>query len=108
MQCHVTSLEKSAYLAYTPRRFNQEKEIKRMPAKPAEKQTFEDALAELEGIVKGLESGQTKLEESIAAYTRGIELKTICETRLREAQSRIEKITLSPDGRVTTETLKTE
>lgn len=79
-----------------------------MPPKAAASPSFEDALAELEGIVKGLESGKTSLEESISAYTRGMELKTICEARLKDAQSRIEKITLSPDGRVSTAPFDTE
>lgn len=63
---------------------------------------FESALAELETIVKGLESGKTSLEESINAYERGIALKKHCEKKLQEAQSKIEKITTGPDGKVTT------
>lgn len=79
-----------------------------MGAKGAVSPSFEDALAELETIVKGLESGKTTLEESITAYTRGMELKKICETKLRDAQSRIEKISVQPDGSVKTEAFQTE
>jgi exodeoxyribonuclease VII small subunit len=79
-----------------------------MPPKAAASPSFEDALSELETIVKGLESGRTTLEESITAYTRGMELKKICEARLKDAQSRIEKITISPDGSVGTTPFETE
>jgi exodeoxyribonuclease VII small subunit len=60
--------------------------------------TFEAALAELEGIVGKLESGQAPLAESIAIYERGEALKTHCERLLKSAESRIEKITLSREG----------
>lgn len=60
--------------------------------------SFEAALAELEGIVRTLEQGQAPLDESIALYQRGDRLKRHCETRLRDAQARIEKIALGPDG----------
>ena len=59
---------------------------------------FEDALSELETIVNKLESGQVDLEASIAIYERGEKLKARCEALLREAEARIEKITLKPDG----------
>ena len=60
---------------------------------------FEQALAELEDIVTRLERGSVALEESIAIYERGEALKRHCETLLRSAEMRIEKITLGPDGR---------
>ncbi len=60
--------------------------------------SFEEALEELKGIVAELESGQGKLEDSIAAYDRGAQLKKHCEMKLREAQARIEKISLGTDG----------
>lgn len=63
-----------------------------------EKMSFEAALSELENIVRALESGQTPLEESIAAYERGMALKKHCETRLTDARLRVEKISLSADG----------
>ena len=64
--------------------------------------SFESALAELDTIVKGLESGKTNLEESISAYERGVALKKHCEKKLQEAQSKIEKITVDPDGKIGT------
>lgn len=66
-----------------------------------EKMSFETALAELEGIVRSLESGATPLEDSISAYERGMALKKHCETRLTDARLRVEKITLSADGTAT-------
>jgi exodeoxyribonuclease VII small subunit len=65
--------------------------------------TFEQALAELERIVQDLERGQLDLEAAITAYERGTHLKLHCEGKLREAQLRVEKISLAPDGRVRTE-----
>lgn len=59
---------------------------------------FEKALAELEQIVGRLESGKVDLEQSIAIYERGEALKKRCEELLRDAEARIEKITLRPDG----------
>jgi len=61
--------------------------------------SFETALAELEQIVGKLESGKAPLADSIAIYERGEALKTHCETLLKAAEARIEKITLSRDGR---------
>ena len=59
---------------------------------------FEQALVELENIVTSLESGKAPLEDSISAYERGIALKKHCEKKLGEAQEKIEKISISPDG----------
>ncbi|MDB5492397.1 MAG: exodeoxyribonuclease small subunit [Micavibrio sp.] len=70
--------------------------------------SFESALAELDTIVKGLESGKTNLEESISAYERGVALKKHCEKKLQEAQAKIEKITVGPDGKIGTAPFDTE
>ncbi len=77
-------------------------------AKSIETLNFEEALGELESIVRTLETGQTALEDSIGAYERGITLKKHCETKLREAQAKIEKITVAKDGAVTTTPLDAE
>lgn len=61
--------------------------------------SFEDALKELEGIVARLESGEESLDNSIKLYTRGDALRAQCEARLKDAQARIEKISLGADGR---------
>jgi exodeoxyribonuclease VII small subunit len=65
--------------------------------------SFEEALAELEQIVRRLETGSAKLDEAIGAYERGALLKRHCEAKLREAQSRVEKIVLNADGSIGTE-----
>lgn len=61
--------------------------------------SFESAMAELETIVRDLETGKSPLDQSIAAYERGVALKKHCEKKLREAQSKIEKITVNNDGK---------
>ncbi len=60
--------------------------------------SFEDALNELEQIVRRLEDGKGKLDDAISSYERGAALKRHCEAKLREAQAKIEKIGLTPDG----------
>ncbi len=65
--------------------------------------SFEDALNELEQIVRRLETGNAKLDEAISAYERGALLKRHCEAKLREAQSRVEKIVIGADGSIATE-----
>ena len=62
------------------------------------KMSFEDALNELEEIVEGIESGKGALDDSIHAYERGVALKKHCETKLREAQARVEKIMPGTEG----------
>lgn len=64
------------------------------------KMSFETALAELEGIVRKLEDGQGKLDDSIKAYERGAALKRHCEAKLREAEAKIQQIALGADGSV--------
>jgi exodeoxyribonuclease VII small subunit len=59
---------------------------------------FEDALAELEKIVRGLEGGAQKLEEAIAAYERGALLRRHCEAKLAEAEARVQAIVAAGDG----------
>jgi len=60
--------------------------------------SFEDALAELERIVRGLEGGQQKLQEAIGAYERGALLRRHCEAKLAEAESRVQAIVAAGDG----------
>lgn len=63
--------------------------------------SFEKALDALETIVAKLESGKVDLEESIKIYERGEALRKHCETKLAEAEARIEKITLGANGKPT-------
>ena len=58
--------------------------------------------------MQGLESGRAPLAESIAGYERGVALKNHCEQRLKEAQEKIEKISVSADGSVKAEPLDAE
>lgn len=64
--------------------------------------SFEEAMAELEKIVRQMEDGKAKLEDALTAYERGILLKRHCEGKLREAQAKIEQISLQADGSVVT------
>src|SRR5262249_21618826 len=72
---------------------NNNADVKKMP--------FERAIEELESIVNRLEEGKVPLEESVAIYERGEALKTRCEELLRQAEARVEKITLDASGKPT-------
>ena len=61
--------------------------------------SFEKALALLEEIVAKLESGRVDLEDSIKIYERGEALRSHCQTKLAEAEARIEKITFGANGK---------
>lgn len=65
--------------------------------------SFEEALSQLEEIVRKLESGSGKLDEAIEAYERGALLKRHCEAKLNEAKAKVDKISLAPDGSLKTE-----
>lgn len=66
---------------------------------PVEGMSFETAMAELEKIVAQLEKGEVKLEDSITLYERGALLKARCESLLKDAEARIERIRLNADGK---------
>lgn len=70
--------------------------------------SFEEALTELETIVKNLETGKAPLEDSIASYERGVALKKHCEKKLKEAQTKIEKIAINENGDVSSFPAATE
>ncbi len=53
---------------------------------------FEEAMKELEEIVRDLESGQVKLDDAVKAYERGAALKKHCESKLADARMKVEKI----------------
>ncbi len=65
--------------------------------------SFEDALGELERIVRGLEGGQQKLEDAIGAYERGAALRRHCEAKLSEAEARVQAIVERADGALSTQ-----
>jgi len=70
---------------------NTNSDVRKMP--------FEKAIEELESIVKRLEEGKVPLEESVTIYARGEALKTRCEELLKQAEARVEKITLDAAGK---------
>lgn len=59
--------------------------------------SFEEAFAQLEGIVRRLESGETKLEDSLRLFETGVRLARICTERLDAAEARID-VLLERDG----------
>jgi exodeoxyribonuclease VII small subunit len=65
--------------------------------------SFEKALAELQEIVRKIETGQESLEATIKYYERGNALKNYCETKLKEAKLVVEKIVQKADGSISTE-----
>ena len=75
-----------------------------------EKQTFEQAMESLEGIVERIESGQIGLAESIAEYEKGVKLIKQCRTILDAAEKKIQLLArgeggeLVPDGELKEET----
>jgi exodeoxyribonuclease VII small subunit len=65
----------------------------------AKKANFEQAMKRLEAVVKRLEDGDVPLEESIALYEEGMRLGALCNTILREAEKRIERLAApAPSG----------
>jgi exodeoxyribonuclease VII small subunit len=83
-----------------------EPDPKTLPLPPdIAKLSFEDAMTELEKLVRQLEDGRAKLDDAIGAYERGALLKRHCEAKLREAQARIEKIAVQDNGSVQTTSL---
>ena len=67
--------------------------------------SFEEALVQLESIVRELEGGKIKLDDAVEAYEKATALKKFCEEKLKAAQLKIEKINVSPEGVVSTEPL---
>ena len=57
-----------------------------------EKLTFEEAMRELEELVDSLDKGDISLDEAIAAYDRGSQLKDYCQKKLHEAKMKVETI----------------
>ena len=59
------------------------------------KLSFEEAYKQLAELVKKMESGELPLADSVAAYEQGIKLKAYCEQMLKEAELKIEELTVS-------------
>lgn len=60
--------------------------------------SFEEAMAELETVVRRLESGKVRLDDAVAAYERGVRLKNLCAEKLSEAKAKIDKLIIGKDG----------
>ncbi len=63
--------------------------------------SFEQAMQELEQLVRRLEEGRLPLEEAISAYERGMQLKNHCEAKLKAAKLRVDQIVVGEDGQST-------
>lgn len=70
----------------------------------AEGPDFEAALEELEALVERMEGGELSLDESLAAFERGIHLTRRCQQALSEAEQRVQVLLEKDDGSLTTET----
>ena len=74
-----------------------------MSSNELEKMNFEDAMKELENLVDSLDKGDVSLDEAIAAYDRGSQLKDHCQKKLNEAKMKIETIQSSGDKNIISE-----
>lgn len=66
--------------------------------KSVEKMSFEEALSELEKIVQKIDSGQENLSDAISSFERGVTLRKHCDSMLKDAKMKIEKITNTDDS----------
>lgn len=62
--------------------------------------TFEEAMGELEQVVRQLEDGRVPLDQAIGSYERGAALKTRCDEMLKAARLKVEEIYKAKDGSV--------
>ena len=69
-----------------------------MPEDDVSQLSFEDALAELDQIVRGLEGGTLKLDAAVQAFERGVKLRRHCEAKLAEVEARVEALVQRADG----------
>src|ERR1700716_3289300 len=67
--------------------------------------SYEDALKELEALIRKLESGSVDLADSIASYERGAALAAHCSRLLEATEQKVERLVLGPDGKPTEEPL---
>lgn len=62
------------------------------------KLSFESALTKLETVVESMESGDVPLAELLQHFEEGSKLLKVCETRLKEAELKIEQLKKTKDG----------
>ena len=63
-----------------------------------EKLSYEEALAELETLIRRLETGSIDLADSIAGYERGVALAAHCAKLLEETEKKVQRLVLGPRG----------
>lgn len=68
---------------------------------PVDTLGFEEALKELEDVVRRLETGRIKLEEAVATYERGVALKNHCSQKLNDAKLKVDKLMIDKNGTIT-------
>jgi len=76
-----------------------------MPEDDVSQLSFEQALAELEQIVRGLEGGTLQLDAAVQAFERGVTLRSHCEAKLAEVEARVEALVQRTDGALSTRPL---
>lgn len=69
-----------------------------METQPIEAPSFEDALSQLEVIVEAMEAGDVPLADLLAKFEQGNKLLKVCESRLKEAEMKIELLKKQKDG----------
>ena len=69
---------------------------------------FEEAMAQLEDIVRTLEAGDVALEDSLAAFEKGVGLVRVLHARLDAVQEKIEELTRSEKGELATKPFDSE
>lgn len=77
-----------------------------IPGDTLNSMSFEQALAELEAIVRRLESGEAPLEQSIEEYARGTALREHCQKKLEEARLKVEKLSRGSGGALVAESFE--
>ena len=77
-----------------------------MAKKESTEQNFEQALGELEEVVEQLESGALPLDDSLAAFEKGVGLVKFCNQKLNEVEKKIELLLKDKDGRLQLTTLR--
>jgi len=78
------------------------------PVDPVEKLSYEQSLAELDTLIRKLESGSIDLADSIATYERGMALAARCSALLEETERKLERLVLGPRGELREEELRLE
>jgi exodeoxyribonuclease VII small subunit len=71
-----------------------------MGRKDVSSKNFESAMEEIEQVVEQIESGELSLEESLAAYEKGVGLVKFCHQKLNEVEKRIEFLIKDKEGKL--------